>query len=105
MFRKLTTNGRDQIAAQITIDGASIWIEDGEPLAAILLRFPPHISRTTPVTGRSRAPYCMMGACFDCVVDVDGQTSVRSCLVLARPGMRVERQKGRPHPVLDSQHD
>ena len=32
-------------------------------------------TRTTPVSGAPRLPYCMMGVCFDCLVTVDGVDS------------------------------
>ena len=36
-----------------------------------------------------------MGVCFDCLATVDDETSVQTCLVEARPGMRIERAKGK----------
>lgn len=78
----------------VTLDGEEILARQGDTVAAILLRTPPHTSRTSPVGGGSRAPYCMMGVCFECLAVVDGVASTQSCLVEARPGMRIERQKG-----------
>lgn len=78
--------------------------EEGESIAAILLRTAPFTSRATPITGAPRAPYCMMGVCFDCLVEVDGTTSTRSCLCYAREGMVVKRQLTRPDPVRYFKH-
>ena len=50
--------------------------------------------RTTPVSGAPRGPYCMMGACFECLVSVDGEPNQQACMVPARDGMRVERMQG-----------
>lgn len=36
-----------------------------------------------------------MGVCFDCLATVDGETSVQTCLLEARPGMRIERPTGK----------
>lgn len=55
----------------------------------------PHIARHTPVLETPRAPYCLMGVCFDCLATVDGETSVQTCLLEARPGMRIERPTGK----------
>ena len=52
-------------------------------------------SRTTPVKESPRAPYCMMGVCFDCLAIVDGVASTQTCLVTVREGMRVQRQYGK----------
>ena len=50
--------------------------------------------RTTPVSGAPRGPFCLMGACFDCVVTVDGQANRQGCLVTVAPGMRIETRRG-----------
>ena len=51
--------------------------------------------RTTPVTGSPRAPYCLMGVCFECLVTVDGVGSRQGCLVPVREGMVIETQFGK----------
>lgn len=85
----------------ITIDDVPIAVEKDEPIAAVFLRLPPFTTRTTPVTGAPRAPFCMMGVCFDCLAEVDGITSTRSCMVRAAEGMRIYRQAGRPNPLRE----
>lgn len=99
MFRKIEKGGERRTAVTITVDGSPVTAEEGEPVAAALLRVAPFIARTTPVSGSQRAPYCMMGVCFDCLVEVDGVTSVRSCIERVRDGMAVRRQDGRPAPA------
>ena len=47
------------------------------------------------VTGAPRAPYCLMGVCFDCLVTIDGVGSRQGCLVAVREGMEVETQVGK----------
>jgi sarcosine oxidase subunit alpha len=47
------------------------------------------------VTGAPRAPYCLMGVCFDCLVTVDGVGSRQGCLVPVRDGMAIETQLGK----------
>lgn len=46
--------------------------------------------RKTPVSGSARGPFCMMGACFDCLIIVDGVT-VQACLTPVREGLIVSR--------------
>lgn len=98
MFRKLPHAGTPPPTGAITIDGLSVKVEEGEPLAAVLLRADPPIARLTPVNREPRAPFCMMGACFECLVEVDGEPSSRSYVIRTRPGMVVRRQRGRPGP-------
>jgi len=90
MFRKLHEPAAD--AVTVLIDGASVQAEPGESLAAVLLRQGEAWSRLTPVGQNKRAPYCMMGVCFDCLAEVDGVASVQTCLTPVRAGMRVTRQ-------------
>ncbi|KRE24605.1 (2Fe-2S)-binding protein [Bosea sp. Root483D1] len=93
MFRKLHDPGPQ--AVTIFIDGRPVVAELGESVAAVLLRQQEGWSRTTPVSASPRAPYCMMGVCFECLVEVDGQGSVQSCLTPVANGMRIARQQGR----------
>jgi D-hydroxyproline dehydrogenase subunit gamma len=93
IFRKLP----DFVAPTLTvyIDGQAVTAEYGETVAAVLLREGKIASRTTPVHGSPRAPYCMMGVCFDCLAIVNGVASTQTCLMTVEEGMRVERQLGR----------
>jgi hypothetical protein len=92
MFRKLHEPDPD---ITIEIDGVPAAAETGETVAAVLLRQPEPWSRLTPVTQSKRAPYCMMGVCFECLAEVDGVASVQTCLKPVCHGMRVARQIGR----------
>ena len=44
------------------------------------------IAARTPVTGAPRAPYCLMGVCFDCLVTIDGVGNRQGCLVAGARG-------------------
>jgi predicted molibdopterin-dependent oxidoreductase YjgC len=93
MFKKLHEPGAN--ALTLYIDGQAVAAESGESVAGVLLRQPIPASRSTPVSESPRAPFCMMGVCFDCLAVVDGVASTQCCLVTVREGMRVERQFGR----------
>jgi predicted molibdopterin-dependent oxidoreductase YjgC len=89
MFRKLHESGTDTVT--ITVDGQSVDAEVGESVAAVLLRMPDAWSRLNAATGARRAPYCMMGVCFECTAEVDGVPSIQTCLAQVRDGMTVVR--------------
>jgi hypothetical protein len=79
----------------------TIWFNDeqlsvprGRSVAAALLSAGVRHFRSTPVSGTSRGPYCMMGACFECLVEIDGVPSRQSCLVNVQDGMRIRSQEG-----------
>ena len=89
MFRKL--HEPDQ-GLTIYIDGVPVEAEPGESVAAVLLRQREFWSRLTPTTHSRRAPYCMMGVCFECLAEVNGVASIQTCLQPVCDGMRVTRQ-------------
>ena len=90
MFRKLHEFERDEVT--IEIDGMTVPAQVGETLASVILRQPEPWTRVSPVSGDIRAPYCMMGVCFECMAEVDGVGSVQTCLTPVSEGMRVARQ-------------
>ena len=94
MFRKLH-EARGEVLT-VYVDSLPVVAEADESVATVLLRQAEIWTRTTPISGAPRAPYCMMGVCFDCLATVDCVTSVQTCLALVRDGMRIDRQRGRP---------
>lgn len=95
LFRTLTQPG-DATGPQValTFDGRPIQAPAGCTVAAALLASGVSAFRTTPVSGAARAPFCMMGACFDCLVEIDGVPNRQSCLIAVAPGMKVRTQQG-----------
>ena len=80
---------------RIFIEGETYEARAGDSVAAALLGSGREHCRTTAVTGAPRAPYCMMGVCFDCLVTIDGVGNRQGCLVPVREGMRIEIQRGK----------
>lgn len=79
---------------EILLDGDPLRVEAGQPLAAALMKAGLSVFRRTPVSGAPRAPFCMMGVCFECLVEIDGVPNQQSCMVEVREGMRVRVQDG-----------
>jgi len=52
-------------------------------------------TRATPVTGRPRTPYCLMGVCFDCLMEIDGKANQRACQIIVEDGMRIRLHQGK----------
>jgi D-hydroxyproline dehydrogenase subunit gamma len=92
MFQRVGKSGGDVV---ISVDGARVTAQAGDSVAAALLAAGFTPTRTTPVSGAPRAPYCMMGVCFECLVTVDDIGNRQGCLIPVREGMRVETQKGK----------
>ncbi len=92
MFKRLGDTGA---TLTLTVDGKAIRARIGDTVAAAMLAAGIDHCRTTPVSGAPRAPYCLMGACFECLVTVDGVGSRQGCLVPVREGMKIETQIGK----------
>ena len=93
MFRK-RSDGREATVPVVVEDREVLLPEGASAAAAVLLAGLDHIRRT-PVGDTPRAPYCLMGVCFDCLAEIDGVPNRQSCMVTVRPGMRVRRQLGK----------
>lgn len=79
---------------RITFDGKHFDVPEGVTVASALLLSGIRSFRSTPVSESPRAPYCMMGVCFECLVEIDGRPSRQSCLIQVRDGMVIKRQNG-----------
>jgi predicted molibdopterin-dependent oxidoreductase YjgC len=90
MFKKLHDDNAAHVT--VTIDGREVQVPAGESVAAAALTHGLLPFRTSAVSGAPRAPYCMMGACFDCLVEIDGTPNRQACQVRVAEGMAVRRQ-------------
>src|SRR6267154_745181 len=77
---------------RISLDGQDIEAQEGDTVAAALLR-----ARITTFTRsikyhRPRGPFCLAGSCGQCLMRVDGVPSLPACRVRAEEGMICERQ-------------
>ena len=93
MFRRLLEAEGERV--RVTIDGKPVTARAGDSVAAAMLACGLRHCRTTPISGQQRAPYCMMGVCFECLVTIDGVGNRQGCLIEVGEGMRIEAQLGR----------
>jgi hypothetical protein len=75
-------------------DGREVPARAGESLAVTLIAAGILTFRETPATGAARGPLCLMGACFDCLVEVGGVPNVQACMTTASAGLRAAPQRG-----------
>ncbi|MFT5217885.1 MAG: putative molibdopterin-dependent oxidoreductase YjgC [Gammaproteobacteria bacterium] len=96
VYRSLIANnpgqGKDSPELNIVFDGKSIRVRAHLNVAAALLESGVTHFRVSPVSGAPRAPFCMMGVCFDCLVIIDGVVNQQACMTTVREGMCIERQ-------------
>ncbi|HEY2277558.1 MAG TPA: (2Fe-2S)-binding protein [Streptosporangiaceae bacterium] len=72
-----------------TFDGTPMTAEVGQTVGAALLAAGIRSWRVTRSGGRPRGLFCGIGACFDCLVDLNGDRAVRACLVPVHEGDQV----------------
>ncbi|MFK7937885.1 MAG: (2Fe-2S)-binding protein [Roseovarius sp.] len=82
----------DAPRVDVSFDGQTLSLPDGSNLAAALLAAGVGVFRHTPVSGAPRAPFCMMGACFDCLVEVDGVVR-QACMLNVSEGLQITRPR------------
>lgn len=87
MFKKLDNNAAPTLT--FTFDGQPISAHEGDTIASALLLAGEIFFRTTP-SGEHRGPFCLMGACYECLVEVDGR-NVQACMTPVMQGMDVRR--------------
>lgn len=92
MFRRLANSAPDRIG--LFLDGVQVAVPKGISVAAALLYLDASPARFTPVSAKPRTPYCMMGVCFDCLMEIDGEANQQACQVIVCEGMQVRRQNG-----------
>ena len=83
-----------QATMRLMFEGQPLAACPGDTVAAALLAGEVGAFRTTPVTGAPRAAHCMMGVCFECLVEIDGVPNRQACLTEAVDGMQIRRQIG-----------
>ena len=87
----------DQPQARLTVivNGDAVSVPSGLTAAAAMLAYGNGATRTTAISGEGRAPYCMMGVCFECLMEINGEPNQQGCLVTVNEGMRISRQRGK----------
>ncbi|MBW1635226.1 MAG: (2Fe-2S)-binding protein [Deltaproteobacteria bacterium] len=56
-------------------------------------------TRLSPVNGKKRAPYCFMGVCHECLMEIDGIPDQQACIIEVKEGMKIRRQTSLPGDV------
>ncbi len=84
---------------QFRFDGQDIQALPGETVAAALTAAGIQTFRYT-ASGAPRGLWCGMGACFDCLVTIDGRGSQRACLAKAEAGLDIRSAPPSPPAPL-----
>lgn len=72
----------------------TIEAQQGESVASALAATGIRNLRASAVSGEPRGIFCMMGVCFDCLVEIDGQPNQQACMIPVSQDLQVKRQSG-----------
>jgi predicted molibdopterin-dependent oxidoreductase YjgC len=92
MFKRL--DNKSAALVNITIDDKPCTVPAGESVAAAVLASGIRYTRTSPISGLPRAPLCLMGVCYECLMIIDGRSSQRACQTIVAEGMNIKIQQG-----------
>ena len=103
MFARAKTNGGER--SVVYIDDVATSCFEGDTVAAVVMLDGGKPYRRTIISGSDRAPFCMMGICFECLVEIDGIPNQQGCLRSIEPGMRSRRQLPAARKALQVQSE
>ena len=75
-------------------ENRDIIAQADDSVAAALLGADVIVFREQSGSGTHRGPFCMIGNCFDCLVEIDGEPNRQACQEKVRGGMQVRKQLG-----------
>lgn len=93
-MKRLHENRPGIARVTITFEGKQLEAPAGETVIAAVMAAGAVYNRTTPMSGEHRAPYCHMGVCFECLMEIDGIPNRQACMIRVRDGMVINRQRG-----------
>jgi D-hydroxyproline dehydrogenase subunit gamma len=77
------------------LDGAEVALPEGELLCAALLVAGLAWTHESLIESEPRGAFCVMGSCFQCVLEIDGEPHRRACRERVRAGLRIDRRTPR----------
>lgn len=92
MFKQLPNQGIEIV--EVFLNGQRVQVLQGTSVAAMALTEGLRFTRTTPISDSKRAPFCMMGVCYECLMIIDGKANQRACATIVKQGMKIETQQG-----------
>jgi predicted molibdopterin-dependent oxidoreductase YjgC len=92
VFRRTQPPEADPVT--VSVEGTPVCVAAGESVAAAVLASGLVYTRESALSGAPRGPWCMMGVCFECLVEIDGEANHQACLTPVREGMQIRCQRG-----------
>lgn len=77
-------------SVEIILDGEPISLPAEVNVAAALLAIGKIVSKISPTSHKPCSPHCLMGVCFECLMEIDG-VQRQACMTQVRKGMVINR--------------
>ncbi|WP_417450306.1 (2Fe-2S)-binding protein [Kordiimonas sp.] len=94
MAKRVTDHVTRSGQVTVHLNGKDVTAYEGETVAAVLMLSAGRATGVDPL-GKPRAPFCNMGVCYDCMVDIAASGDVsrsrklRACMTPVTDGMVV----------------
>jgi predicted molibdopterin-dependent oxidoreductase YjgC len=88
MFNTDSADRTDTV--KVTLDGQPVALPTDMTVAAALFSIGETISRVSPTSHKPCSPHCLMGVCFECMMEIDG-VQRQACLTEVHAGMVISR--------------
>lgn len=92
MFKRIDPLPAETVT--VTVEDRTVLVAATDSVAAAMYAAGLDHTRQSAVSGSPRGPYCMMGVCFECLVEIDGVANQQACMTPVREGMHIKRQTG-----------
>lgn len=86
-------------AVSVLLDGQTVSLPGEMSVAAALLACGKIISRRSPSSGKPCSPHCLMGVCYECLMEIDGYQR-QACMTEIHEGMVINRHLGHEKEVV-----
>ena len=93
MFRR---NSTPTDPVRLDFEGREVLAARGDSVAAALLAAGVTHFHSAAISGEPRAPFCMIGNCFECLVEIDSVPNCQACRIEVEEGMQIRIQRGLP---------
>ncbi|MEE4242200.1 MAG: (2Fe-2S)-binding protein [Desulfopila sp.] len=90
MFKQQNEQEQREMVS-VTLDGQTLKIPAGMSVTAALLAIGKTVSRISPSSHKPCSPHCLMGVCFECLMEIDG-IQRQGCLVEVQEGLIINRR-------------
>ncbi len=85
-------------SVEVILDGKPTSFPAEVNVAAALLAIGKIVSKISPTSKKPCSPHCLMGVCFECLMEIDG-VQRQACMTAVRDGMiinrNLEKEEGR----------